>query len=47
MLMILTIDDTVFNLNIKRRIDNVNIQIDFDREKLKFVDFIENNKDII
>ena len=41
------IDDTVFNLNIKRRIDNINIQIDFDREKLKIVDFIYNNKDII
>ena len=36
------IDDDIFSLDIKRRIDNVNIQIDFDREAEVINKFIKN-----
>lgn len=37
------IDDNFFSLDIKRRIDNVNIQIDSDRESLSIINYIKQN----
>ena len=40
------INSDLFSLDIKRRIDNVNIQIDFDMEVKIIVEFIKNHLSI-
>ena len=40
------INDKIFDLNIQRRIDNVNIQINFIREKIEIINFINKNEKV-
>ena len=40
------INDKIFDLNIQRRIDNVNIQINFIREKIEIINFINKNEEV-